>query len=188
MIEYEKFIEFFGGFVASRTVRIRIVRNDPGDITRILMVLEKDDDKKVGENEEKSLHKDSAFGLPGGRAHKEETEKEAAERELKEETGLFGIPLELIAEIPHSPNHTIFLFEGKYMRGMPEPKPGDDVIIAAEFVPLSYIHDTLPYNGKSYRFYESHLGWIHRTDPHILCFEERRLCMKQEESEVCPEE
>ena len=188
MIEYEKFLEYFGGFVESKTVRIRIIRNDPGNITTILMVLEKSDDKKVGENEEKSFHKDSAFGLPGGRAHKGETPEEAAKRELKEETGLIDISLELIAEIPHSHNHTIFLFEGKYLRGMPEPKPEDDAIIAAEFVPLSYIHDTLPYNGRSYRFYESHIGWIHRTDPHIQCFEERKLCMQNEQSEDCPKE
>lgn len=178
----------------SRTVRIRLTkRNSEGELC-VLLVLENPQVKEIAGRKDNPFFKPKGAGLPGGRAHPNETEGRAAIRELDEETGLIGIRLRKIAEIDHSNEdneHVIHLFEGE----VPDADaslgafPRDEgAIVKAEWVPMLIAFGSLCHGGEEYPIYKSHMELIYRTHKEIKRYEEMENRREQKENEECPEE
>jgi len=96
------------------------------------------------------------WALPGGFMDMDETLEEAAARELKEETGLEGLPLEQLkaySALHRDPRHrTVSVAFTGVMTGNRPPKAGDDAREAAWFpvdsLPdLAFDHDRIIADG-----------------------------------------
>lgn len=93
------------------------------------------------------LNKNNTWSLPGGAVEVEETLKEAAIREVKEETGYEVTVSNIIAvnEAFINENHVYFItFKGQVLKS-PERIPTEENILKVEWVDLEQVDRLMPY-------------------------------------------
>lgn len=139
------------------SVFVRIF-NEDGD--RVLIVLNKTKQMPDG------LMKPSGGGLPGGGKRDNETELEAAHRELKEETGLEAdINPEHIFYTKKGNGQEIYVFAGKNPRGDLHPTDAD--ILEALWVRWRWLEHEPKITSvrlkRAFPVYSSHLRYINNT-------------------------
>lgn len=140
----------------SGTVRIRLL----DDQENILLVLENGGPKRKTSGE--LITKISAFGLPGGRIHSEETPLEAASRELLEETGYKAdINPEPIIIKKNDEGYSIFLFHARNPQKVQTITSKDNDILSLIWLNWKMAYGRLPFENKEYPIYHSHESLIH---------------------------
>lgn len=132
-----------------RTVRVRLLNGK----NEVLLVLE------AGGMVGPHFKKHPGWGLPGGRMKPHENPREAAQRELLEETGFSA---EIDAEPSHIEKrgeHEIWFFKAK--NPVEKSAEIDSNILCARWVNPAFIYGTLNWRDESFRVYSSHLPMIH---------------------------
>ncbi len=180
-----------GGVMLSKTVRIRLTKKN-SDGVFVLIVLENPQLKEIIGRKRNPFPKPAGSGLPGGRVQPNESDEEAAYRELFEETGIRGIPLKKIGEIlnikreEEEDDHMTVVFEGDASNFNGKLQANDEAIVKAEWVSISPHHDAfgqLIHAGKQYPFYRTHLSLIYRTHAEIRRYEELLLWKERKEED-----
>nr|WP_204953492.1 NUDIX hydrolase [Metabacillus crassostreae] len=96
------------------------------------------------------LNRNNTWSLPGGAVEVKETLKEAAIREVKEETGYDVTVNDIIAvnEAFINDNHVYFItFQGQVLKS-PEEIPAENNILKVEWVDLDEAERLMPYHPE----------------------------------------
>lgn len=135
------------------TVRVRLINSKE----EVLLVFE--GGQRVIKGDESFFPKPFGCGLPGGRKKPDETSREAAVRELEEETGMEADIGDKPAKVVPIQNHEIWLFSARNPRG--EIRINDARIHGVRWMSWKLVYGDVKFNNRRYSVYESHLPLIH---------------------------
>ena len=135
------------------TVRVRLINNKE----ELLLAFE--GGQTIVKGDGSSFIKPYGCGLPGGRKKPDETPREAALRELKEETGLEADISDDPVKIFPDRDHEIWLFSARNPRG--ELHINDERIHALKWINWKLAYGDLKLNSRPCHIYESHMPLIH---------------------------